>query len=425
MTFSEELILQFRSLVIIQNRLRQIIYYMYGFKFPSHGFLFTILILDSNGSYIENTEDKTYYTIQFQKQIVGQDQTTYNIGQCGQWIKEYFYNQGSQMDLDEIQCIDEQIFSQDSGILLENSLVLKNFIYNELQIFRCQNSTTQNFTCAFDEEIDSKLSNGFVGYSYPQYQFDPLNYSLPFQMKVATRQLTLNIKDQKTINVAQKLSQSLTEQNIFYFFPEQKIENGIEYYETIIDQQVGIVDGQIFGMNFYLDDQKIVYKRTYQNILNIFGSIGGTFSVLKIMFMIILQPIQQLLLTLTMYNKISGKQKPIKIQDYFKSTQKRQIIQEYSQIISKLMELYSYMEIMLKYENDMLTFRLDKLAAQNCDLLKSQTMVNQYYQEKEVDQVKCNIDLQEQIEIFSIHSEADNQQKRNNSDQFNNQINNE
>ena len=29
------------------------------------------------------------------------------------------------------------------------------------------------------------------------------------------------------------------------------------------------------------------------------------------------------------------------------------------------MELYSYMEIMLKYENDMLTFRLDRLADEN------------------------------------------------------------
>ena len=61
-----------------------------------------------------------------------------------------------------------------------------------------------------------------------------------------------------------------------------------------------------------------------------------------------------------MFNKISNKKK-IRIQDYFKSKTERTLIDEYYSIIQKAIELESYMEIMLKYENDLLTFRSDKL----------------------------------------------------------------
>ena len=64
---------------------------------------------------------------------------------------------------------------------------------------------------------------------------------------------------------------------------------------------------------------KFVYHRSYQNIFNIFGTIGGTFSVLKMLFMIILKPFQKLSFTTTMFNKISGKKKHLRVYEYFTS----------------------------------------------------------------------------------------------------------
>ena len=50
-------------------------------------------------------------------------------------------------------------------------LLTTNFKYLDARIQPHQIIVTMYLylACATDEEIDSKLSNGFVGYSYPQY----------------------------------------------------------------------------------------------------------------------------------------------------------------------------------------------------------------------------------------------------------------
>jgi len=43
-----------------------------------------------------------------------------------------------------------------------------------------------------------------------------------------------------------------------------------------------------------LDEKKITYFRKYQNILNIFGDIGGLFRALTLIFGLILKPLTSL-----------------------------------------------------------------------------------------------------------------------------------
>ncbi|KAM3128942.1 hypothetical protein pb186bvf_018930 [Paramecium bursaria] len=371
-----------------------------GFQFPAYSFIFAVAVLDQNSQYIINTPEKTYFTLRFRKFVYGGDLTTYGFGKCNKHIIRYLQDHGAQFDTEHISCVNDDIISQDGGIELQNSFHLKNFTKYQLQILKCKNSTTANYVCATNQEIDAKLDNGQVIYTFPQFEFNPLNYSNPYQIKVGVRYNTINVKDTKIMNLSYKQSQSITEQNILYFFPSQKLDKGIEYYEAYNDQQSGSKDGFVFGIYLYLDDQNIIYKRTYQNIFNIFGSIGGTFSVLKILFMILLQPLQKLSLSITMFNKISDKQKPIRIIDYFKSKKQRYLIEEYYKVIQKALELESYMDIMLKYENNLLTFRLDKLVLQNSNLLKSQNLQFQQNCQDAINQQSNKIKSQQVIQII-------------------------
>lgn len=46
--------------------------------------------------------------------------------------------------------------------------------------------------------------------------------------------------------------------------------------------------------NFILDDRKITYQRTYDNILNIFGAIGGLFDMFIFLFGLVMNPMTKL-----------------------------------------------------------------------------------------------------------------------------------
>ncbi|KAM3136962.1 hypothetical protein pb186bvf_010875 [Paramecium bursaria] len=349
-----------------------------GFNFPAQTFVFVVYIGDSNGIYIQNTPQKTYYTIQFRKRVfgfTGSNITQLGFGQCSQSQLELYEIYGANLPRQFLQCPSDDVFLKDNVMNIQNSLHLQNFTRFQFQVYRCVNSTTANYTCASNEEIDAKLQNAVLSYSFPFYEFNSLNFTKPYEIKVGTKQMTINTQNTKVTNIVYKQSQTFTEQNTFYFFPDQRKDLGIEYYETFLDLQSGTSNGYLGGVQFQLDDQKFIYQRTYQNILNIFGALGGTFSVLRTILLILLKPLQKLSFATIMFNKISNKRQ-IRISDYFKSNKQRQVIQEYYDIIQKAIELESYMEIMLKYENDLLTFRSDKLVTLNAELFKSQRLQN-------------------------------------------------
>ncbi|KAM3141211.1 hypothetical protein pb186bvf_006596 [Paramecium bursaria] len=348
--------------------------YLQAFSFPATTFMFVAYVGDANGIFIQNTAKKTYYTLTFRRRSFSAIPTIeyINFGPCSNNSLEFFGLAGKSLPAAWLSCISDDVFFKDGGIEIENSFRLTNFTKYQFQINRCINSTTANYVCATNEEIDAKLQNAIVTFSFPLYEFNALNYTHPYQVKVALRQMTINPQNIKVTNIVYKQSQSLTEQNTFYFFPTQKFDLGLEYYESFLDIQSGTTNGYIGGVQLYLDDQKYVYHRQYQNIFNIFGTIGGTFSVLRTILMILLQPFQKLSFATTMVNRLSNKKKHLKIVDYFKLPHQREIIREQYQIIQKAIELECYMEIMLKFENDLLTFRSDKLVSQNPNLFKSQ-----------------------------------------------------
>ncbi|KAM3136960.1 hypothetical protein pb186bvf_010873 [Paramecium bursaria] len=347
-----------------------------GFSFPAWSFVFVVYIGDSYGQFIKNTPEKTYYTIQFRK-IMPEYYNVYEyiqFGSCNDTIIDQFKDYGATFPISEVSCLKDEEMAKDGVINLRNSFHLKNFTKYSFEINKCTNSSAE-YVCASEEEIDQLLENGQVLYSFPQYEFNALNFTHPYQIKLGVRSFTINTKNAKMMNLVYKQSQSFTELNAFYFFPTQRLDQGIEYFETYLDLQSGTPDGYLGGVQLYLDDMKFVYHRTYQNILNIFGALGGTYALLKQLLIFILKPFHKLSFVTSMFNKISGKQKKFEIIDYFTSKQSRVTLLEYYDIIQKAIELESYMETMLKYENELLTFRSDKLAIQNADLMKSQRMI--------------------------------------------------
>ncbi|KAM3136967.1 hypothetical protein pb186bvf_010880 [Paramecium bursaria] len=348
-----------------------------GFSFPAGSFVFVVYVGDAVSQYIENTKEKTYYTMQFQKVVFGTEYTatTFDFGKCNNKTLDYLLSQGANIKRDQVSCINEEIFMKDGAMTLENAYQHQNISKFSFQIYRCVNDTNADYVCASDEEIDAKLQNALVICSFPLYEFNALNYTHPYQIKIGQRFMTVNNDNYKIMNLVYKQSQSFTEQNAFYFFPSQRLDVGLEYYESYFDLQSGIPNNCLGVIQLYLDGQKFVYHRNYQNIFNVFGALGGTFSVIRTIFMLLLKPIQRLQFATSMFNKISGKQKELKVLDYFKSKQQRKVIQDYYQIIQQAIELESYMEMILKFENNLLTFRSSKLTKSNAGLIQSQRLV--------------------------------------------------
>jgi hypothetical protein len=56
--------------------------------------------------------------------------------------------------------------------------------------------------------------------------------------------------------------------------------------------------------NFILDDRKMSYSRTYDNILNIFGAIGGFFDIFVLIIGLIMIPINKIQSNINLCNQI-------------------------------------------------------------------------------------------------------------------------
>ncbi|KAM3136963.1 hypothetical protein pb186bvf_010876 [Paramecium bursaria] len=395
----------------ITQRTSQFLQQNEGFSFPAESFLFVVYVGDAQSQFIENTKEKTYYTLQFQKIVFGTEYigTTLQFGNCNNKTLEYMKQNGATIPQNQLSCLDEDIFMKDSFMRLENSFQHQNVTKFSLQIYRCVNSTA-DYVCASDEEIDAKMQNALIICSFPFYEFNALNYTNPYELKLGQRFMTVNIDNYKIMNLVYKQSQSFTQQNAFYFFPYERFDIGIEYYESYFDLQSGITNNCLGVIQLYLDDMKFIYHRSYQNILNVFGSLGGTYSVLRILFMLFLKPFQRLSFATTMFNKISGKQNPLKVNDFFKSKKQRRIIKDYYRIIQQAIELESYMEMMLKYENNLLTFRSDKLVQSHAGLLKSQKLINIPQQTDREEKINSKegdiINVEQNLQIISPKRES-------------------
>jgi hypothetical protein len=56
--------------------------------------------------------------------------------------------------------------------------------------------------------------------------------------------------------------------------------------------------------SFILDDNQVIFMRTYSNILNILGDIGGLYSLLFFLGSIIALPLSSLSLNMTLVNSL-------------------------------------------------------------------------------------------------------------------------
>ena len=85
--------------------------------------MFVVYVGDAQSQYIENTKNKTYYTLQFQKLIFGTEYTatTYDFGKCNNITLDYLESEGANINRDQVSCINEEIFMKDGAMTLENA----------------------------------------------------------------------------------------------------------------------------------------------------------------------------------------------------------------------------------------------------------------------------------------------------------------
>ncbi|CAD8057245.1 unnamed protein product [Paramecium primaurelia] len=306
-----------------------------GYTFQSTELIFAAGLVDSMGQPIPNDKNRIF-TISFyfcQKQYG--ENNCINIPSiiCGNRTSNISLLEIPQKYLDITYCIDEEYLNKNPEIKIQGSPKLENFTQFGALVQRCLNNTF-NQNCASSDEIDRYITNSNLYYSYSFHYFNKEQEDSPYQKAQSIDSTPIFNKVGKYIRIYFKYSQSYIEYNPFYFFPQVKQLEGIEYENTAIDSTLNYEDNNniaLFELN--LDAKKKIHFITYQTLMDVAAKIGGLFTILRVIFDVVLFPFQLISYRLYLANCLTKQQNNVMNDDRSKSNEELNL---YKLIISSV-----------------------------------------------------------------------------------------
>ena len=152
-------------------------------------------------------------------------------------------------------------------------------------IIKCRNSSDSDIICKSEEEINSVMQNGWLQITYVSSYIDFYNYTNPIQYITEDSYINLDISMNKQLYIYFSSQEIYSENNIV--FSNQKKETSSKHDTTITDiisvLDDGIISSVIVCPSFSIDK----YYRRYIKIQEIGASIGGLYSGLSLIILII------------------------------------------------------------------------------------------------------------------------------------------
>ncbi|CAD8153392.1 unnamed protein product [Paramecium octaurelia] len=282
-----------------------------GYTFHSTELLFAAGLVDTMGQPIPNDNNRIFsITFYFCQKQYGENNCV-NIPSiiCGNRTSNISLLDVPQKYLNITYCIDENYLNNNPEIRIQGSPKLENFTQFGGLVQRCQNSTLSS-NCASTEEIDRYITNSNLFYSYSFHYFNKEQEVSPYEKAQSIDSTPIFNKVGKYIRIYFKYSQSFIEYNPFYFFPQLKQIEGIEYENTAIDSTLNYEDNNniaLFELN--LDAKKKIHFITYQTLMDVAAKIGGLFTILRVIFDVVLFPFQRISYRLYLANCLSKQQR--------------------------------------------------------------------------------------------------------------------
>ena len=155
----------------------------------------------------------------------------------------------------------------------------------DFYIMKCRNSSDSDIICKSEEEIDSVMQNGWLQITYVSSYIDFYNYSNPIQYITEDSYINLDISMNKQLFIYFSSLEIYSENNIV--FSNKKKETSSKHDSTITDiisvLDDGIISSVMVCPSFSIDK----YYRKYIKIQEIGASIGGLYSGLSLIVVII------------------------------------------------------------------------------------------------------------------------------------------
>ena len=178
-------------------------------------------------------------------------------------IPEYFKLQ----DLDNLYCI-----GSTENIYLQGEYGKSTYSYINFEFSRCVNTTENNNTCKSEEEINSRLTGGYLGMFISDLSIIPNNYEHP--SNIYGKNLFTSFSGKQYTDAWLTLKEIEVNTDCGLIINEIKTENFIAYNSlvTTSDNREGAI---FLTLNLRMSQTKEIYDRSYDKLQSVAAELGG------------------------------------------------------------------------------------------------------------------------------------------------------
>ena len=245
--------------------------------------LFTIALRDQNYNiindpsigYLSASYERTY-TLNGKFKIETVD---LNLMNCS-YVYPIFKKLGVDDKFNSTGLIDYNCYNYSEPIIIGGKYGTDFYANLNFNIMKCKNSSNSNIICKSEKEINKSMQNGWVQITFVSSFVDLNNYSNPIQYITEDTYFNIDVTLNKQKYIYFSTLEMYSENNIIFRSRKKEISTKHDVTNTDI---ISSIDGDILGSIMVCPSfttQK--YYRSYIKIQEIGASIGGLYSLLKV-----------------------------------------------------------------------------------------------------------------------------------------------
>ena len=204
------------------------------------------------------------------------------------------------MNLEQFYCIKN--FDHD----LEGYTAAENFTTLIININKCHNQTRDHRPCKNDTEIKNALNRQNLIIFSEDFDLTPNDYEKPVKEKLTVNRCPIRLDQFQTFVGYYQLANIETENNLFGFeaFSDIKSEKYLIYHSALIMASENTGGPEVMTYNIILKENTLTNLRTYTQLIDVLGDVGGLMEVIQSIFGVICTLVADILYDKTMVNNL-------------------------------------------------------------------------------------------------------------------------
>ena len=183
----------------------------------------------------------------------------------------------------------------------------ERFTYIRLRIYPCVNSSSNNFSCRPQEDIDHYLKSGYFSIVIKDFGLNPSNYSFPVLPTYQDLYTTIDKQIYRNYILNFGVTEIRTDTGLFE--EDIKVDRYFQYRKdiqtfTFRDEADYYAGKSVILVQIRLDDTLYIQTRSYTRISEIFSRIGGYMQLMNTVFLLISSIINKLNSEIKIINSI-------------------------------------------------------------------------------------------------------------------------